>query len=240
MTIPYKNSDKSKKEQITTMFNNIAHKYDFLNHTLSLGIDTIWRKKAVKELQKINPQIILDIATGTGDFAITAAKKLQVKQIIGLDISEKMMEIGKVKVAKQNLDSIIQFELGDCEALRFTDNYFDATLTGFGVRNFEHLQKGLQEIHRVLKPGGKAIILEFSMPTKFPIKQLYLFYFRWILPGIGKLFSKDTSAYTYLPDSVEAFPYGNAFIEETKNAGFSNTKFKTLAFGITTLYICEK
>lgn len=240
MTIPYKNSDKNKKEQIETMFNNIAHKYDFLNHTLSLGIDTIWRKKAVKELQNIQPKQILDIATGTGDFAITAAKKLNPTTIIGVDISEKMMELGRIKVAKKQLDSIISFEYGDCEKLRFEDNSFDATLTGFGVRNFENLHKGLCEIHRILKPGGKAVILEFSMPEKFPIKQLYIGYFKYILPSIGKIFSKDSWAYTYLPNSVQAFPYGEAFVTETKKAGFTHTNYKTLAFGITTLYICEK
>lgn len=240
MTIPYKNSDKSKKEQIVLMFNNIAYKYDFLNHTLSLGIDKIWRNRAIKELKGINPKLILDVATGTGDFAIAAAKKLTPNQIIGVDISEKMMDVGKQKVIKKKLNSIISFEVGDCESLRFPDNSFDATLTGFGVRNFENLQKGLQEIHRVLKPGGIAVILEFSMPTKFPIKQFYLFYFRFILPFIGKLLSKDTSAYTYLPDSVSAFPYGNAFVAETQKAGFTHTKYKTLSFGITTLYICVK
>lgn len=240
MTIPYKNSDKSKKEQVATMFNNIAHKYDFLNHTLSFGIDKIWRKKAIKELQKNNPQCILDIATGTGDFAIAAAKRLKPQQIIGIDISKNMLEFGKQKIEKLQLQSIIQLELGDCEALRFEDNYFDASLTSFGVRNFENLQKGLQEIHRVLKPEGKAFILEFSMPEKFPIKQLYFFYFKNILPLIGKLFSKDNSAYTYLPDSVQAFPYGQAFAEETKKAGFRNTIIKKLSFGIATLYICTK
>jgi len=240
MTIPYKNSDKSKKEQVATMFNNIAHKYDFLNHTLSLGIDKIWRAKAIRELTKENPQLILDIATGTGDFAIAAAKKMKPKKIIGLDISEKMMEIGAQKVAKMNLQSIISFEIGDCEALRFESNYFDATLTGFGVRNFENLQNGLQEIVRVLKPGGKAFILEFSKPEKFPIKQLYNFYFKNILPSIGKMFSKDTAAYSYLPDSVDAFPFGQAFVNEATKAGFSHTKFQKLSFGIATLYICSK
>lgn len=240
MTIPYKNSDKSKKEQVATMFDNIAHKYDFLNHTLSLGIDKTWRNKAIKELKKSNPKKIIDIATGTGDFAIAAAKKLQVEQIIGIDISAGMLEIGKQKIKAKKLDSIITLELGDSEKLQFEDNTFDGCTIGFGVRNFENLQKGLQEIHRVLKPGATACILEFSMPQKFPIKQLYIFYFSYILPFIGKIFSKDTSAYTYLPDSVKEFPYGDKFVEEAQKAGFTDTKYKVLSFGITTLYLCVK
>jgi len=240
MTIPYKNSDKSKKEQVASMFNNIAHKYDFLNHTLSLGIDKLWRNKAIRALKKEQPSKILDVATGTGDFAITAARKLPVTEIIGVDISKGMLDVGIVKIKKKNLDSIISMEVGDSEKLRFETNYFDASLTGFGVRNFENLTKGLSEIHRVLKPNGTAIILEFSKPTKFPVKQLYFFYFRKILPFIGRIFSKDSSAYTYLPDSVDAFPFGDAFVEEAKKAGFASVTYKTLSFGIATMYICKK
>jgi len=240
MTIPYKNSDKSKKEQVAGMFNNIAHSYDFLNHVLSLGIDTIWRNRAIREMRKTNPTVILDVATGTGDFAIAAARKLKPQQIIGIDISQKMLEIGKQKIHKKQLDSCITLAWGDCEALQFPDNHFDASTTGFGVRNFENLHTGLQEIVRVLKPGACAYILEFSKPRVFPIAQLYTLYFKYILPTIGRIFSKDTSAYTYLYDSVDAFPYGEAFAEEARNAGFSDTKCIPLSFGITTLYICRK
>ncbi len=240
MTTPYKDSNKTKKEQVATMFNNIAHKYDFLNHALSLGIDTLWRKKAIKAISHLNPQKILDVATGTGDFAITAAKKLLPQEIIGVDISEGMLTKGREKVAKKQLDSIIKMELGDSENLKYESEYFDVSLTGFGVRNFENLQKGLQEIHRVLKPNGVACILEFSKPEKFPIKQLYFFYFKKILPFVGKIFSKDNSAYTYLPDSVEEFPYGQRFAKEAEKAGFKNTKVTSLSFGIANLYVCEK
>jgi demethylmenaquinone methyltransferase/2-methoxy-6-polyprenyl-1,4-benzoquinol methylase len=240
MTIPYKNSDKSKKEQVAGMFNNIAHKYDFLNHVLSLGIDTIWRNRAIREMKKNQPKIILDVATGTGDFAIAAARKLTPDLIIGIDISHNMLEIGKQKVSKKQLDDCIQMQYGDCESLPFPENYFDASITGFGVRNFENLHKGLQEMVRVLKPGACAYILEFSMPHVFPVKQLYALYFKYILPTIGRIFSKDTSAYTYLYDSVQAFPYGEAFAQQARNAGFSNTKCLPFSFGITTLYVCKK
>lgn len=240
MTTPYKNSDKSKKEQIGTMFNNIAHKYDFLNHTLSLGIDVLWRKKAVKKLGDLQNPFILDIATGTGDLAITAARRIKTARIIGVDISEKMMEVGKQKVARQKLDNRIEFQQGDCENLQFESNSIDAILTAYGVRNFENLHAGLCEMHRVLKPQGKAIILEFSTPKRFPIRQLYMFYFKRILPAVGRLFSKDNSAYTYLPQSVEAFPAGEDFVAEAQKAGFTNTKYSFLTFGITALYVLEK
>lgn len=240
MTIPYKNSEKSKKGQIIDMFNNIAYRYDFLNHALSMNIDKIWRNKAIKALRPLQPETLLDVATGTADFAILSAKKLQTKKIVGIDISEKMLEIGKEKVTRLNLDSQVSLQLADSEALPFDDDSFDAITVGFGVRNFEDLQKGLQEMRRVLKPNGIAAILEFSMPEHFPIKQLYSFYFKHILPLIGKVFSKDYDAYYYLFNSVQEFPYGQKFVDEATKAGFTNTKVTKLSFGIASLYICTK
>lgn len=222
------------------MFNNIAPKYDFLNHTLSLGIDVWWRKKAVQKLGKLHNPLILDLATGTGDFAIIAARRLPSARIVGIDISENMMAVGREKVKQRKLNHRIEFQQGDCENLHFETNSVDAIISAYGVRNFENLHAGLSEMQRVLKPGGKAVILEFSTPQKFPVKQLYLFYFKHILPTIGRLFSKDTSAYSYLPESVQAFPAGNAFCEEAQKAGFSSTKYSFLTFGITALYVLSK
>ena len=241
MTIPYTDSDKSKKGQIVDMFNNIAPKYDFLNHILSLNIDKIWRRKAIKEIKKNSPRTILDIATGTGDFAILSAKKIpQTEKIVGIDISENMLQYGNEKIAKLGLQNKISLIVGDSESMPFEDNSFDAITVGFGVRNFENLEKGLSEIYRVLKPSCTAAILEFSMPQHFPIKQLYTFYFKHILPTIGKIFSKDYDAYYYLFQSVQEFPYGQKFVELTQKAGFQNTKVRSLSFGIASLYICTK
>lgn len=240
MTIPYKNSDKTKKEQIAGMFNNIAHKYDFLNRVLSVGIDTIWRKKTMRKMKKHNPQHILDVATGTADFAIVAAQKLSPASVVGIDISENMLEYGRKKIKKKHLESIIRLELADSENLHFADNSFDACTTGFGVRNFENLSQGLQEIARVLKPQATAYILEFSMPTAFPIKQLYKAYFKYILPIVGRILSKDTSAYTYLYDSVQHFPQRQAFADIALQAGFAEVTFLSMSFGIVTLYECTK
>ncbi len=240
MVIPYKDSHKTKKEQVAQMFNNIAGTYDFLNHTLSLNIDKIWRNKAIKALKPLNPQTMLDVATGTGDFALLSAQKLHPSKIMGIDISEKMLEVGVEKIAKQNLQSVVSLEVGDAENLSFPDASFDAVTVGFGVRNFENLQKGLQEIQRVLKPNGVAAILEFSMPEHFPVKQVYTFYFKHILPTIGKMFSKDYDAYFYLFNSVQEFPYGENFVQETLKAGFTNTNVHSLSFGIASLYICTK
>ena len=240
MVSPYNNEHSGKKEEVAHMFNNIAHSYDFLNHFLSLGIDKIWRKKAIKKLKPYNPKTILDIATGTGDFAIEAAKKLKPESIIGVDISEKMLEKGKEKILKKGLSSTISMNLGDCEQLTFDTASFDACLTGFGVRNFENLDKGLSEICRVLKPGGVACILEFAQPSAFPIKQLYAFYFKKIVPFIGSMFSKNSHAYTYLPNSVDAFPYGKKLETKLKKAGFSYTTHTSLSFGIAMLYFCKK
>jgi demethylmenaquinone methyltransferase/2-methoxy-6-polyprenyl-1,4-benzoquinol methylase len=233
--VPYKDKDSGKKEQVAEMFNNISGNYDFLNHFLSLGIDILWRKKAISLLKKDKPSQILDIATGTGDFAFEALK-LNPEKIIGVDISSGMLEVGKQKVIKRNLENKIELILGDSEGLPFEDNKFDAVIVSFGVRNFENLEKGLKDMHRVLKPGGKTVILEFSKPTIFPMKQLYQFYFRWILPKIGRLISKDRAAYTYLPDSVQAFPDGKNFLNVLEKIGFTNTTCKPLTFGISSIY----
>lgn len=237
--VPYKDRNEGKKEQVATMFNNISKHYDLLNHVLSLGIDVIWRKKAIKMLQKDQPKLILDIATGTGDFAIEALA-LHPDKVIGVDISEGMLEEGKKKIKKKKLDHLIELQLGDSEKLLFPENNFDAVIVSFGVRNFENLEKGLSDMYRVLKPGGKAVIVEFSQPEKFPLKQGYNFYFRYILPQIGKLVSKDNAAYTYLPESVQAFPYGNEFLGILKRVGFKNTKCRSLTFGISSIYVGEK
>ncbi|PJJ84460.1 bifunctional demethylmenaquinone methyltransferase/2-methoxy-6-polyprenyl-1,4-benzoquinol methylase UbiE [Mucilaginibacter auburnensis] len=233
---PYQNEQVTKKEQVADMFNNISKTYDFLNHFMSLGIDIIWRKKAINELKIDKPQLILDVATGTGDFAFEALKILKPRKIIGVDISQGMLNIAEQKIEKRGLGDRFEVKLGDSEKLPFSDDEFDAVTVAYGVRNFEDLQKGLTDINRVLKPGGKAVVLEFSKPKGFPIKQLYSFYFNYITPGIGKLFSKDSRAYTYLPESVAAFPDGEAFINVMKAAGFKNTKIRPLAFGICSIY----
>lgn len=217
------------------MFNNISKKYDLLNHLLSLGIDIIWRKKAIKMLQKDRPKFILDIATGTGDFAIEALA-LQPDKVIGVDISEGMLAEGRKKMKQRKLEHLIDLQLGDSEKLLFQENNFDAVIVSFGVRNFENLEKGLADMYRVLKPGGKTVILEFSKPKKFPMKQAYSFYFKYILPQIGKIISKDHSAYTYLPESVNAFPDGRDFLAILEKVGFKQTQCKTLTFGISSIY----
>jgi demethylmenaquinone methyltransferase / 2-methoxy-6-polyprenyl-1,4-benzoquinol methylase len=232
---PYQN-EAAKKEQVADMFNNISKTYDFLNHFLSLGIDIIWRKKAINELKADKPKLILDVATGTGDFAFEALSILKPEKIIGVDISQGMLDIAKQKIAKRGLQKQFEVKLGDSERLPFEADGFDAVTVAYGVRNFEDLQKGINDIHRVLKPGGKAVILEFSKPKAFPVKQLYNFYFNYITPGIGKLFSKDARAYSYLPESVAAFPDGQAFTAVMQKAGFSNTKCRALAFGICSIY----
>jgi len=237
--LPYKQSESGKKEQVATMFNNISKRYDFLNHFLSLGIDVLWRKKAVRLLKKHNPKMILDIATGTGDFALEAMS-LKPEKIIGADISEGMLSVGKKKVAKLGLEDKIELQLGDSENLAFEDNTFDAVIVAFGVRNFENLEKGLSEMQRVLKPGGYISVIEFSKPSKFPFKQLYNFYFKFILPKIGKLVSNDNAAYTYLPESVNAFPYGDRFIEILNKLDFKQSKCIPLTFGISSIYMASK
>lgn len=222
------------------MFNNISKTYDFLNHFLSLGIDIIWRKKAINELKKDQPKLILDVATGTGDFAFEALSILKPDKIIGVDISRGMLDIAQRKIEKRNLTGSFEVQLGDSEKLLFDANEFDAVTVAYGVRNFENLEAGLADIQRVLKPGGKAVVLEFSKPKVFPVKQLYKLYFNYITPGIGKLFSKDARAYTYLPESVAAFPDGAAFTALMDKVGFKNTKCRPLAFGICSIYTGTK
>jgi demethylmenaquinone methyltransferase/2-methoxy-6-polyprenyl-1,4-benzoquinol methylase len=237
--VPLPDSDLSKKEQVAGMFDRIAGRYDFLNHLLSMGIDKGWRKKAINTLREINPKKILDVATGTGDLAI-AALTLQPDHITGVDISEGMMEIGRKKLQDKNLDDKITLQYGDSEALPFEAGDFDAITCAYGVRNFEHLEKGLEQMSRVLRTGGRIAILEFSRPKKFPVKQLYHFYFRYILPTLGKTVSKDATAYTYLPESVAAFPEGAKFCAILEQCGFKEVKAHPLTFGITTLYTGKK
>lgn len=236
--VPYKDKDGSKREQVAEMFDNISPKYDLLNHVLSGGVDIYWRKRAIK-LLKQQPKVILDIATGTGDFAIEALS-LKPEKIIGVDISEGMLAVGREKIEKLGKQDIITLQSGDSESLVFADNYFDAIIVSFGVRNFQNLLVGLTEMNRVLKPGGTCVVVEFSKPRSFPFKQLYNFYFKYILPLIGKTVSKDSAAYTYLPESVQAFPDGEAFLDIYKKAGFKNTKCIPLTFGICSIYTGQK
>jgi len=235
---PY-SEEGSKKEQVADMFNNISGRYDFLNHFLSAGIDKGWRKKAIKMLKPYHPKIMLDVATGTGDFAI-AALKLDPSKVIGIDISTGMLEKGKEKMKKKKFDDRIEMNYGDSENLPFEDNTFDAITVGFGVRNFENLEQGLSEMYRVLKPGGCAAILEFSKPKKFPVKQSFKVYSKYVLPTIGKLVSKDKRAYTYLPESVEAFPEGKTFTGIMNKVGFKGEQRKLVSGGIATIYLGEK
>jgi demethylmenaquinone methyltransferase / 2-methoxy-6-polyprenyl-1,4-benzoquinol methylase len=232
---PYNQVDKSKKQEVAEMFDNISARYDFLNHFLSLGIDKIWRRKAIKQLQSIPVKKIIDIATGTGDFAI-AALKLNPEEVIGLDISAGMLAVGEQKMIKNKVDSIIKMQLGDSENIPYDSNYFDALTVGFGVRNFENLELGLAEMLRVLKPGGKAVILEFSKPKRFPIKQIFGFYSRYFIPFFGKRISKDAQAYSYLPESVAAFPEGKDFVDILRKIGYKNIESTLVSGGIATIY----
>lgn len=236
---PYGSEDRSKKEEVAEMFNNISGKYDFLNHFLSLGIDKIWRKKAVRELKPIQPKRILDIATGTGDFALELLK-LDPEKIIGLDISSGMLEVGREKMKKRKVDHVIEMVLGDSENIPYEDHYFDALTVAFGVRNFENLEKGLSEMLRVLRPGGKAVILEFSKPKKFPVKQTFGFYSKYVIPFLGRSISKDDKAYAYLPESVEAFPEGKDFTDILEKLGYQEIKARTVSGGIATIYCGTK
>ena len=233
---PYQSASITKKEQVATMFNNISGTYDFLNHFLSAGIDILWRKKAIRELSVLKPQVMLDVATGTGDFAFEAIKILKPEKIVGVDISVGMLDVARRKIAERNLQHVFSVETGDSEGLNFDDNYFDAITVAFGVRNYENLEKGLSDMLRVLKPGGKIVILEFSKPTAFPVKQLYNFYFKYMLPFFGNLFSKDARAYTYLNESVIAFPDGKSFTALMDKVGYQNTKHRPLTFGISAIY----
>ncbi|MFV0554497.1 MAG: bifunctional demethylmenaquinone methyltransferase/2-methoxy-6-polyprenyl-1,4-benzoquinol methylase UbiE [Mangrovibacterium sp.] len=236
---PYQDSNKDKKAQVEEMFDHIAPKYDFLNHSLSFGIDKLWRKKAIRILRQFNPQSILDVASGTGDFAI-AAQKLKPQKIVGFDLSEQMLNVGVEKVARLGLQDIISFQKGDSEQMPFEKESFDAITCAFGVRNFEHLEQGLQEFHRVLKKEGVAVILEFSKPKFFPFKQLYFFYFFQILPFFGKMISRDSSAYAYLPKSVMNFPDDKEFMSILTQIGFRDVKQWRLTMGIATIYLGRK
>jgi demethylmenaquinone methyltransferase/2-methoxy-6-polyprenyl-1,4-benzoquinol methylase len=235
---PYNNSD-SKKNQVAQMFDNIAFRYDFLNSLLSLGIHKGWRKKCIKLIAKKNPQYILDVATGTADFAIEALK-LNPTKVVGVDISEGMMKFGRVKIEKLKAQSKITLHYGDAETFDLADNSMDAITVGFGVRNFEHLEKGLINMNRILKPGGQICILEFSTPRKFPFKQFYKFYFKFVTPTLGKIFSKDARAYTYLPESIKVFPDNEHFVSILKNCGYVNASFESLNFGLAAIYLAEK
>ncbi len=235
MALPDKSKTSAKKVQVEEMFDNISPKYDLLNHLLSANIDKIWRKRVIRMLAKHHPSEILDIATGTADFAI-AATKIRDSKITGIDISEGMLEIGRKKISRLKLEKKIELIKADSENLPFSDNQFDAAIAGFGVRNFESLKAGLKEVLRVIKPGGVFFILEFSKPVKTPFKQLYQFYFLKILPFVGGLISKNKNAYTYLPESVNEFPDGHDFLTILADVGFVENRFYTQTFGIATIY----
>jgi len=239
-TKPYAGAYADKKSQVALMFDNIARRYDFLNHFLSLGIDNLWRRKTIKTLRRHgSPSRILDVATGTGDLAI-AALKLYPEYVTGVDIAENMLAYGRKKISRKDRENRINLQTGDAEALDFSDNTFDAITCAFGVRNFGNLQAGLREMFRVMTSGGQVAILEFSKPSVFPVNKLYNLYFRYILPFLGRLISKDRSAYTYLPNSVHAFPDGADFTRELEKAGFVKADYKPLTFGIATLYTAFK
>ena len=234
--VPLADSELSKKEQVADMFDNIAYRYDFLNRFLSVGIDIQWRKKAIQQLKDIDPQQILDVATGTADVAIMAARILQPEKIIGIDISEGMLSFGRKKIIKLGLENLIELLNGDSETIKFEDNSFDAVTVAFGVRNFQHLEKGLSEIKRVLKPGGKLVVLEFSKPKAAIVKQLYNVYMNSVAPGFGKIFSKNRNAYKYLDESIRKFPEGKNFTNILDDLGYTNTFCKPLSFGICSIY----
>lgn len=229
-----------KTTQVERMFDNIAHSYDLLNHSLSLGIDRIWRRTAIKSLQKYKPRQILDVATGTGDFAILAAKMLKPDRLIGIDISEGMLKIGHEKVEKAGLSNTVIMQKGDCLSLPFEDNSFDAITVAYGVRNFANLDQGLSEMLRVLRPGGHLVIIELTVPERFPMKQLFHIYSKAVFPVVGKLISHDESAYTYLPSTMQAFLHGPQMVETLKRIGFKHAEFNDFVLGINTLYKAEK
>lgn len=235
---PYNSSD-SKKEQVAQMFDNIAFRYDFLNSLLSLGIHKGWRKKCIKLIAAKKPKYILDVATGTADFAI-GAMKLNPESVIGIDISEGMMKHGREKLVKLGLDKKITLQYGDAETCDLPSNSMDAITVGFGVRNFENLEKGLENMLRILKPGGQLCVLEFSSPRKFPVKQFYKFHFKYITPTLGKMFSKDTRAYTYLPESIKAFPDNERFTAILEKVGYKNASFSSVGLGLASIYLAEK
>jgi demethylmenaquinone methyltransferase/2-methoxy-6-polyprenyl-1,4-benzoquinol methylase len=238
--MPYQHSQLDKKEQVADMFNSIAYRYDFLNRFLSAGIDVWWRKKAIAQLKASAPKKILDVATGTGDVAILTYKMLRPEKITGIDISEGMLELGRKKIEKLGLSEQIELLKGDSEVIRFEDDRFDAITVAFGVRNFQNLEKGLKEMHRVLQPGGKLVVLEFSKSKNRFLSGLFHFYMNVITPAIGKLFAKNKNAYQYLNDSVQAFPEGQTFLNIMHGAGFTQTYLKKLSFGICTIYCGSK
>ena len=238
--VPYKDSDSSKKQQVAAMFDDIAFRYDFLNRFLSAGIDIKWRKKAINQIKDLQPQNILDVATGTADVAIMASGILKPQKIVGIDISDGMLEIGRKKVVKAGLENIIELLNGDSETINFEDNSFDAVTVAFGVRNFQHLEKGLSEIYRVLKPGGKLVVLEFSKPKMPGVKGMYNLYMKIVCPNVGKLFSKNRNAYKYLDESIQKFPEGNNFTNILDNLGYKNSYCKTLSLGICSIYCGTK
>lgn len=237
--VPYKDRQDAKKKQVADMFNNISSSYDLLNRILSAGIDVRWRKKAIKMLKPYQPKLILDVATGTADLAIEALS-LQPEKIIGIDISEGMLELGRKKLVQADKNKVIELMTGDSENLPFADDSFDAVMVSFGVRNFENLEKGLAEIYRTLKKGGVLLVLEFSKPKQFPIKQFYSIYSQYILPSVGRAISKDSSAYTYLPESVAKFPEGKDFTNILEKIGFHHTQCTPLTFGISSIYMGQK
>ena len=238
---PYVSPDEeAKKNQVARMFDGIAHRYDFLNHFFSLGIDVLWRKSCIRMLKKEHPQTLLDVATGTADFAIEAVRMGLDVHVSGVDISAGMLEVGREKVAARGWNDRIELIQGDSVALPFDDHTFDAYTVAFGVRNFEDLQGGLRDMLRVLKPGAMGLVLEFSKPKHFPIKQVFGLYFKYIMPTVGKWVSKDPSAYTYLPESVQAFPEGEGFLEELRRAGYEDVQAKSLTGGIATIYTGRK
>ena len=236
---PY-GKDGDKTQLVEEMFDNIAPTYDTLNHRLSWNIDKGWRKKAISQLAPFKPQTMLDIATGTGDFAILSAQALKPKSLVGVDISEGMIAIGRQKVAKKNLQDTISFKKEDCLCLSFPDNTFDAVTAAFGIRNFSNLEKGLKEMCRVLKKGGHLSIVELTQPVSFPMKPLFSIYSHTFLPLYGRVISKDTNAYKYLTATIEAFPQGEQMVEILKNSGFAKARFKRMTFGICTMYFAEK
>lgn len=237
---PYKDSDATKKTQVANMFDKISGNYDGLNRVITFGIDVKWRKKVVDIVKENQPKKILDIATGTGDLAIMMSKFIPAAKIIGLDISAGMLNVGKEKIKSLHLENSIEMVLGDSENIPYEDNYFDAITVSYGVRNFEDLNKGLQEIHRVLKPGGTFAVLETSVPTKFPFKQGYQFHSKVILPTVGRIFSKDKTAYKYLSESANSFPYGEKFNFILNSVGFTDVQNFIVTFGVSTIYKARK